>query len=157
VSELIVRLAHDNITLHLDERERVIPIGPTMLTSREFASDPPRPEELTNAIGAVVDHLDDVLMEWPAAAAAETVHVIGDLPTIIAAVEVGGPPPAPFRLSRAAAEDVFRTLATETAPARAHNPGLPAAAVETIVAACCIVVALIRHLHLDAVVIGEPS
>ena len=43
------------------------------------------------------------------------------------------------------------TVATESAAERALNPGLPAHAVDTIVAACCIVVALMRHLHLDQI------
>jgi exopolyphosphatase/pppGpp-phosphohydrolase len=52
---------------------------------------------------------------------------------------------------------LFRTVATESAKERARNPGLPAAAVDRIVAACCILVAVMRHLHLDQVDVGRPS
>ena len=84
---------------------------------------------------------------------------------VIAAVEFGGNPPLPYSLGRAAAEDVFRTVATESSVDRARNPGLPADAVDTIVAACCIVVAFMRRLnldevdlkHLDVVDLGRPS
>jgi exopolyphosphatase/guanosine-5'-triphosphate,3'-diphosphate pyrophosphatase len=93
----------------------------------------------------------------PGATEAEAVDIVGDLATVIAAVEFGGTPPLPFRLPRAAAEELFRTVATESAKERARNPGLPAAAVDRIVAACCILVAVMRHLHLDQVDVGRPS
>jgi exopolyphosphatase/guanosine-5'-triphosphate,3'-diphosphate pyrophosphatase len=127
------------------------------LTIEAFSSDPPKPEELTNAIGAVVDHLDDMLRALPAAVDADGVGIVGEHAAIIAAVEFGGDPPLPFSLGRAAAEEVFRTVATESAHERARNPGLPPDAVNTIVGACCIVVALMRHLHLDQVDVGRPA
>jgi exopolyphosphatase/pppGpp-phosphohydrolase len=37
------------------------------------------------------------------------------------------------------------------------NPGLPADAVDAIVAACCIVVAVMRRLHLDKVAIDDDA
>ena len=48
------------------------------LTKSEFTSDPPRPEELTNAIGTVVDHLDDMLRVLPAAIDADAVDIVGE-------------------------------------------------------------------------------
>ncbi len=146
-----VRLGDDATEFDVDGQRHVIPLGAATLASSELVSDPPRPEELTNALGAVVDHLDDMLRALPSAVEADAVGIVGDLATVIAAVEFGGAPPLPFRLDRAAAEDVFRTVATESSTERALNPGLPAEAVDTIVAACCIVVALMRHLHLDQV------
>jgi exopolyphosphatase/guanosine-5'-triphosphate,3'-diphosphate pyrophosphatase len=154
VNAVTVRLGDDDTLVDVDGQRHVIPLGAANLTTTEFVSDPPRPEELTNAIGAVVDHLDDMLRALPAAGAADTVGIVGDLATVIAAVEFGGTPTLPFSLQRAAAEDVFRTVATETSAERALNPGLPSDAVDTIIAACCIVVALMRHLHLDRVDVG---
>jgi exopolyphosphatase/guanosine-5'-triphosphate,3'-diphosphate pyrophosphatase len=157
VNAVTIRLGDDDTLVDVDGLRHVIPVGALTLTNAEFASDPPRPEELTNAIGTVVDHLEDMLRVLPGATEAEAVDIVGELATVIAAVEFGGPPPLPFRLPRAAAEDVFRTVATESSGERAHNPGLPATAVDTIVAACCILVAVMRHLHLEQVDLGGPS
>jgi len=157
VNAVTIRLGDDDTLVDFDGLRHVIPVGAVTLTASELASDPPRPEELTNAIGTVVDHLDDMLRALPTATEAEAVDVVGDLATVIAAVEFGGAPPLPFRLPRAAAEEVFRTVATESSQDRARNPGLPASAVDTIVAACCILVAVMRHLHLEQVDVGRAS
>jgi exopolyphosphatase/guanosine-5'-triphosphate,3'-diphosphate pyrophosphatase len=157
MNSVTIRLGDDDTLVDVDGQRHVIPLGAVTLRNNELVSDPPRPEELTNAIGTVVDHLDDLLRELPATIEADVVGLVGDLATVIAAVEYGGDPPLPFSLHRAAAEDVFRTVATETSAERAQNPGLPAHAVDTIVAACCIVVALMRHLHLDQIAVGATS
>ncbi len=151
MNAVTVRLGDDATSVDLDGQCHVIPLGAVSLSSAVFVSDPPRPEELTNAIGAVVDYLDDMLRALPGAVGADEVGIVGQHAEVIAAVEFGGNPPLPFSLGRAAAEDVFRTVATESSVDRARNPGLPAEAVDTIVAACCIVVAFMRHLHLDTV------
>ena len=157
MNAVTIRLGDDTTLVDVDGQHHLIPLGAVSLSNSELVSDPPRPEELTNAIGAVVDHLDDMLRALPAAADADAVGVVGDLATVIAAVEFGGDPPLPFALHRAAAEDVFRTVATEPSADRALNPGLPSGAVDTIVAACCIVVAIMRHLHLDQIEVGTPT
>ena len=130
----------------------VLPVGIATLADDLLTSDPPRPEELTNAIGAVFDHLDDVVRERPDVLDGE-VDVGGPEVTAIAAVEVGGAAHLPFVLSRDAAEDVFRTLATESHRQRAHNPGLDPSLVRTVVAGCCAVVAVMRRLQLDEVTV----
>ena len=61
---------------------------------------------------------------------------------------------APFVLPRDAAEEIFRTVATEAARDRAYNPGLPQEHVDSVVAACCIVLTVMRRLHLDQVTIA---
>ena len=151
----MIRLGDDDTVVDLDGQHHVIPLGAVTLSSTELVSDPPRPEELTNAIGLVVDHLDDMVRALPGASEAEAVGIVGYLATVIAAVEFGGAPPLPFALRREAAEDVFRTVATESAVERALNPGLPATAVDTIVGACCIVVGIMRHLHLDQIDVDD--
>jgi exopolyphosphatase/guanosine-5'-triphosphate,3'-diphosphate pyrophosphatase len=157
MNAVTIRLGDDDTLVDVDGQRHVIPVGAVSLSKSELVSDPPRPEELTNAIGTVVDHLDDMLREIPATVEADVFGLVGDLARVIAAVEYGGDPPLPFSLHRAAAEDVFRTVATESSAERARNPGLPADAVESIVAACCIVVALMRHLHLDQIDVGVLS
>jgi exopolyphosphatase/guanosine-5'-triphosphate,3'-diphosphate pyrophosphatase len=155
VNAVMVRLGDDDTVVDLDGQHHVIPLGAVTLSCAELVSDPPRPEELTNAIGLVVDHLEDMLRDLPGASEAEAVGIVGYLATVIAAVEFGGTPPLPFSLRRDAAEDVFRTVATESAAERALNPGLPPTAVDTIVGACCIVVGIMRHLHLDQVHVDD--
>jgi exopolyphosphatase / guanosine-5'-triphosphate,3'-diphosphate pyrophosphatase len=151
VNAVTIRLADDATVVEVAGRQHVMPLGVMTLSLGELVSDPPRPEELTNAIGLVVDHLDDVVRALPDVAEADVVRIIGYLAAVISAVEFGGEPPLPFTLRRAAAEDVFRTVATESSVERATNPGLPIDAVGTIVAACCIVVGTMRHLHLDQI------
>lgn len=125
---------------------RTMPVGVAVLR-RQLLGDPPRPEELTNAIGAVVDHFDELVIERPDVIGA-SVGLHGPLAAVVAAVEHGATAPLPFTLSRVAAEEVFRTLATESTAERRHNPGLPADAVDDVVAACCVVVGVMRRLHL---------
>jgi exopolyphosphatase/guanosine-5'-triphosphate,3'-diphosphate pyrophosphatase len=154
---MTVHLGDDQTKSDVDGQQHIIPLGVVNLSKRELVSDPPRPEELTNAIGLVTDYLDDMLREVPAAAEPDEVVIVGDTAIAIAAVEVGGTPSLPLSLTRAAVEEVFRTVATESAAERALNPGLPPDAVDTIVAACCIVVAIMRYLHLDVVDVGSPE
>jgi exopolyphosphatase/guanosine-5'-triphosphate,3'-diphosphate pyrophosphatase len=157
MTAVTVRLGDDATSVDFGGEHHVIPLGAVSLGNELLESDPPRPEELTNAIGVVVDHLDDMLRALPGAVEADEVGIVGEHAAVIAAVEFGGDPPFPFSLQRAAAEDVFRTVATESSVDRARNPGLPADAVDTIVAACCIVVALMRHLDLEEVDLGRVS
>ncbi len=127
-----------------------IDVGAVRLTERHLVSDPPRPEELVNAIGDTHDLVDDVLRDHPEFANAQ--HFIGTAGTIVtvAAVEVGQSRFDPMalhgmNLSRAAVEDVFRTLATESLADRVHNPGLPRDRADVIVGGCCVLVALMRR------------
>lgn len=151
--ELIVQLHESHEPAADATLTRVFPVGSAMLERAHLVTDPPRPEELTNAIGVVVDHVDDLVLERPDAIDAD-VEVFGTLAVAIAAVEHGGQPPLPFVLERAAAEDVFRTLATETARERRSNPGLEADLVASVVAGCCIMVGLMRRLHLAHVTVA---
>ena len=57
-------------------------------------------------------------------------------------------------LSRAAAEDVFRTLAGEALRDRVHNPGLPQGRAVSIVGGCCILVGLLRRLQAPALTVS---
>lgn len=135
-----------------------LPVGGTAIQHRHLHNDPPLPEQLTNAIGEVLDHLDDAKRELDTLLEMQAFRVSGTAPTVVAAVEVGDAiVDDEFLLTREAAEDVFRTLATETQAERRHNPGLPADLVPTIVGGCCVIVALLRGLHLDAVTVVLSS
>jgi exopolyphosphatase/guanosine-5'-triphosphate,3'-diphosphate pyrophosphatase len=155
VTTLAVEVGPRACVLRAAGVEHVLPFGPTLLTENELQSDPPRPEQLTNAIGLVADHLDDLLRTAPDVAAAGHVQVAGPEMRAIASVELGAGAVLPFVLDRAAAEDVFRTLATEPPTTRARNPGLDPDLVGTVVAGCCVLVALMRRLHLEEVLVVD--
>jgi exopolyphosphatase/guanosine-5'-triphosphate,3'-diphosphate pyrophosphatase len=149
-----VVIADETTTITVDGGSFVVPCGALTLGARHIVSDPPQPEELTNAIGEMVDHVDDVKRELPAVLDTTTFVLSGEVPRAMAAVEVGAEVAGDeFVLSREAAEDVFRTLATESVSDRRHNPGLPADLVAGIVGGCCVVIGLIRGLQLDGVTI----
>ena len=141
-----------SVCFSLEGSSFVAPVGPHFLTEHELVSDPPRPEELTNAIGAMLDHLDDLVRETPGSLDA-AVSITGPEVRAIAAVEAGYMPDLPMVLSREAVEDVFRTLATEPSGDRRRNPGLSPDLVATVVGGCCIVVAIMRRLQLDTVTV----
>ncbi|TSA52221.1 MAG: DUF501 domain-containing protein [Actinobacteria bacterium] len=135
------------------------PVGAVVLTETELHRDPPRPEELTNAIGLVTDFMDDLVREHPQVL--EATRVVGVAGTIvtIAAVELGlasfdGSALHGMRLTRDAAEDVFRTLATEVLADRVCNPGLPPERADIIVGGCCALVAIMRRLRISELTVS---
>lgn len=132
-----------------------VPVGPDLLLRTDLVDpDPPTPAQLTNAVGRVADHVDDLLRDIPQTYYASDVHVRGEELWHLATVEVGAAPSGPnIVIDREAAEEVFRALVTESRAARLHNPGLDPARVDTVVAASCVLVGLMRRLHLDAVTI----
>ena len=135
------------------------PVGAVVLTETELHRDPPRPEELTNAIGLVTDFMDDLVREQPHVLdATRVVGVAGTIVTI-AAVELGIARFDPvalhgMTLTRDAAEDVFRTLATESLSDRKSNPGLPAERADVIVGGCCALVGIMRRLRLPSITVS---
>lgn len=133
-----------------DDATYTVPVGVDTLAAMINPSFP-QPEELINAIGLLMDHIEDVIREVPSASFAERIECTGVGLGTIAAVEVGGSAANPFELTRLAAEEVFRTLATESAADRARNPGLPAAEVHQVLGACCAVVAVMRALQAPVV------
>ena len=147
---LHVRMLDASLEFRVDDGVHVVPVGVRTLAA-SISGDPPAPEDLTNAIGLVVDHLDDVERELPMTAMVDAVTVEGEGARIVVDVEVGSPATRPFILTHDAAEDVFRTLATETVRDRSRNPGLPSAWVHDVLGACCALVALMRRLHVSAV------
>ena len=62
-----------------------------------------------------------------------------------------------FRLTKAAAEDVFRTLATEPIARRLHNPGLEPGRVDVIVGGAIVVVSVMRHWGHDSLLVSEAD
>jgi exopolyphosphatase / guanosine-5'-triphosphate,3'-diphosphate pyrophosphatase len=133
-------------------------IGSVRITERHFDHDPPRPEELSNALAIVDSHLDDVERELGPIDGVMLIGVAGTV-TTVAAVELGLATFDPalvhrFWLTRSAAEDVFRTLATEALADRRQNPGLPPARADVIVGGCVILVAILRRFEADGMLVS---
>ncbi|MEM9607110.1 MAG: exopolyphosphatase [Actinomycetota bacterium] len=144
------------------EGGRSIDIGSRRLTERYVEYDPPRPEELSAMLSVVEAFLDDVAIEVPLVGAAERLVGVAGTVTTMAAVEIGllewdrdrvhG-----FVLTREAAEDVFRTLATEALEDRIHNPGLLPDRADVIVAGCCILLGVMRKFGFDECVVSDAD
>ena len=132
-----------------------LPVGVVDLVDGELGrADVPEPEQLTNALGVVTDHLDDVLRESPMVEAAPRVVVAGPHADALARVEAGRDPVGDgHELTRPDADEVFRTLVAEPIDERRHNPGLRPDEAETIVATCCVVLAVMRRLELASVTV----
>ena len=137
-------------TAEAESDVHTIPVGPLSLLDEVFERrDPPAPADLTNALGVVHDHLDDVLIEAPDLASTASIVFAGHLAHSLAQVEIGSVDlPAACRIDRAAIDEVFRTIVAEPPTERRHNPGLDDAHLDTIVATCCIVLAIMRRLAL---------
>ncbi|HYH50891.1 MAG TPA: Ppx/GppA phosphatase family protein [Acidimicrobiia bacterium] len=139
-----------------------IDVGCVRLTEAWLHSDPPAPEELSQALSVVQQYLEDVDRDLPAAGQAKTLIGTAGTVTTVAAVEIGLAEYDPevlhhFRLTRAAAEDVFRTLATEAAEDRRHNPGLEAGRVDVIVGGAAVLVAVMRHWGFEEMIVSEAD
>ena len=166
--------AHDGITLVIDigggsteimigekslQHAVSFPVGTVVLTESHLAHDPPRPEELTNAIGFVTDFMDDLIRDHPEVLnATRVVGVAGSIVTI-AAVEIGlqefnASALHGVRMTRENVEEVFRTLATETLANRKFNPGLPADRADVIVGGCCVLVGVMRKLRIPEIMVS---
>lgn len=137
-------------------------VGCVRTTERFFTTDPPAPEDLTAAISFADAWLDDVMREIPQYAEATTVIGLAGTVSTVAAVEQGlatydRDALHHFVLTKDAAEDVFRTLATEPRADRIHNPGLEEARADVIVGGCCVLVAVFRRLGFDEILVSEAD
>jgi exopolyphosphatase/guanosine-5'-triphosphate,3'-diphosphate pyrophosphatase len=82
--------------------------------------------------------------------------------TTVAAVEIGLAEYDPevihhFELTKEAAEDVFRTLATEALADRVHNPGLEEQRADVIVGGCAVLVGIMRYLGYSELLVSEAD
>lgn len=141
---------------------RSLDVGAVRLTERHLRADPPQPEELINAIGDVQDLFTDSCRDLDGLGDVD--QLIGCSGTIVtvAAIELGlatfdRTSLQGFELSRAAVEDVFRTVATESLADRVHNPGLPPERADIIVGGCCAVVAIMRVLDAPSITVSTRN
>jgi exopolyphosphatase/guanosine-5'-triphosphate,3'-diphosphate pyrophosphatase len=139
-----------------------IDTGSVRITEQHLRSDPPEPEELSEAVSVVRAYLSDVEREIPAVREAATLVGLAGTITTVAAVELGlteydRDKIHHFRLDRTSAEDVFRTLATEPADVRRHNPGLEPGRVDIIVGGTLILVTIMRTFDFKEMLVSEAD
>ncbi len=144
------------------EEATSVDMGCVRLSEKYLHHDPPAPEELSQAISVVRDYLDDVARDVPASRDARKLVGLAGTITTVAAVEMGlGTYDRNrihhFRLTRGAAEDVFRTLATESRAQRVHNPGLEEARADVIVGGAAILVTIMRTFEHDECLVSESD
>jgi exopolyphosphatase/guanosine-5'-triphosphate,3'-diphosphate pyrophosphatase len=163
---LVVDIGGGSTEFVLGSREPVaaksIDVGCVRITEQFLASDPPAPEELSNAVASVRDHLADVDRDIPGLRDAATLVGLAGTVSAVASIEQGlavydrerihG-----FRITRAAAEDVFRTLATETLAERRHNPGLEPERADVIVGGTLVLVSIFRHFGFHEMLVSEAD
>ena len=137
-------------------------MGCVRLTEKFLHHDPPWAEELRDALDDVHDRLEDAIVAVPPFRDATRMIGLAGTVTTVAAVEQGlqhydRDRIHHFWLTRAAAEDVFRTLATENRAARLGNPGLEEARADVIVGGCVALVAVLRFFDLDGCLVSESD
>jgi exopolyphosphatase/guanosine-5'-triphosphate,3'-diphosphate pyrophosphatase len=139
-----------------------VDVGCVRLTEQWIQSDPPAPEELHACVSVTTQYLEDVVREHQEMRDHRTMVGLAGTVSTVAAVEIGlaeydRSQLHHFTLTRAAAEDVFRTLATESRAARIHNPGLEEARADVIVGGCCALVAVMRFFDVQSLVVSEAD
>ena len=159
---LVVDIGGGSTEFALADDVLSVDVGAVRLTEQWLRSDPPTAEELSQSIHVVLAHLEDVVRELPATKEAKTLVFVAGTATTVAAVEIGlhewdRDAVHGFRLTRAAAEDVFRTLATESLEERKHNPGLEPARADVIVGGCCVLVAVMRFFEVESAVVSDAD
>jgi len=137
-------------------------VGSSRLTQQYIAHDPPLPEELTACLSVVDAHLEDLARVLPAAKQARQLVGLAGTVTTAAAVEIGLAIYDPnvvhhFKLTKAAAEDVFRTLATESREQRLSNPGLHPGRADVIVGGLCVLVKTMRFFEFENCLVSEAD
>jgi exopolyphosphatase / guanosine-5'-triphosphate,3'-diphosphate pyrophosphatase len=137
-------------------------MGCVRITEAWLHSDPPSAEELSQAISIVEIHLDDVVREIPEATEAATFVGLAGTVSAAAAIEIGlaeydRDRIHHFVLTKAAVEDVFRTLATEALADRIHNPGLERERADVIVGGMCVLVSIMRRLGFRECLVSEAD
>ena len=137
-------------------------IGCVRITEKFLHTDPPAPEELSQAFDVVRGHLEDVARVIPSVKEVRRFVGLAGTVTTMAAVELGladydRDRIHHFVLTRAAAEDVFRTLATESRRQRLFNPGLEEARADVIVGGAIIVCAIMRYFEFSECLVSEAD
>ena len=147
-----------------DDKPEVVSldVGCVRVTERFLESDPPTAEQLSQAVSVVRIHLQEAARDIPAIREARQLVGVAGTFTTMAAVEMGlieydRTKVHHFDLTKAAGEDVFRTLATEPLADRVHNPGLAPERADIIVAGALIAVSIMREYELSSCLVSEAD
>jgi exopolyphosphatase / guanosine-5'-triphosphate,3'-diphosphate pyrophosphatase len=137
-------------------------VGCVRVTEKFIRHDPALPEELSDALIYVRDRLEEAVQAVPGLRDAVQMVGLAGTVTTVAAVELGlatydRDRIHHFWLTRTAAEDVYRTLATEDRAARLGNPGLEEGRADVIVGGCVVLVAILRFFGLDGCLVSEAD
>ncbi len=137
-------------------------MGCVRFTEKYLHGDPPGPEELLSCLSVAEAHIDEIARQYPAMFDARQLVGLAGTVSTAAAVEQGlasydRDRIHHFRLTRAAIEDVFRTLATESRADRIHNPGLEPERADVIVGGMCILVKVMRYFRFDDCLVSEAD
>ncbi|MGH9138975.1 MAG: exopolyphosphatase [Acidimicrobiales bacterium] len=159
---LVVDIGGGSTEFSLEYGSLSVDVGCVRLTEKYLEHDPPQPEELHACIAVTQDWLTDVEQQLPAVLDARTFVGLAGTITTVAAIEQGLASYSRdaihhFRLTHDAAEDVFRTLATESRAQRVLNPGLEEARADVIVGGCCIFVTIFRHWGFEECLVSEAD
>ena len=154
-TELVVGRAEVEGAMSLD-------VGCVRLTEAYIETDPPLPEELLTCLSLTETYLDEMARTYPLAFEAEQFVGAAGTVTSAAAVELGldeydAAEIHHFRLTKEAAEDVFRTVATENRQERLANPGLESDRVDVFVAGMCILVKIMRFFDFEDCLVSEAD
>ena len=128
--------------------------GPRMEIDQSALNSMPPAEARAFVEGAVRQLID---REVPTSVACLKAILHGEGVQQLASVEAGHEIVLPVVLSRAELEDIFRTLATESAAERSSNPGLPSEWVHPILAVATVAVAVVRGRDLSQLTLGTSS
>jgi exopolyphosphatase/guanosine-5'-triphosphate,3'-diphosphate pyrophosphatase len=139
-----------------------VDVGCVRMTEAWLHSDPPKPEELSQALSVLELHCDDVLRAIPQIGEAKTFVGLAGTVNAAAAVEIGMTTydrnkVHHLRMTRAMVEDVFRTLATESLEDRKDNPGLEPERADVIVGGMCVLVTVMRRFGLREMLVSESD
>ncbi len=144
------------------EAARSLDLGCVRLTEQLLHGDPPTPEELSNAVGYVRDELEDLRRQLPVLEGGRRLVGLAGTVSAVAAIEQGlatydRDRIHHFVLTKAAAEDVFRTVATEKLADRVHNPGLERERADVIVGGAVILVCVMRVFQFEECLVSEAD
>lgn len=144
------------------EATRSLDMGCVRLTEQWMLEDPPMPEELSNAVGSVRDDIEYMRHETPVLNGGRRLVGLAGTVSAVARIEQGlvdydRDRIHHFVLTKAAVEDVFRTVATEALADRIHNPGLERERADVIVGGCVILAVVMRAFHFDECLVSEAD